>query len=205
MCRTIEYFSTLICEYSLCVIFFSFQNNIQCYQTQISEHSRPDIKIESYDALTDSDTSRVKIETKAEPDSTDREIAVEFLDVSNEAKYDKLVKDEKIKTPFKRRLSGNSNESRSSSPLSMQSTEEAKREAVAKNGKNVPKKTRYDPKFRRDSTGSGESGGSRQPMEVETCEEVLSRRQKQIDYGKNTVGYDNYMQQVNKLVTASIN
>lgn len=108
------------------------------------------------------------------------------------------MKDEKIKTPFKRRLSGNSNESRSSSPISMQSTDDIKRAAVAKNGQNVPKKTRYDPKYRRASTGSGDSGGSRQNYELETCEETLSRRQKQIDYGKNTVGYDNYVQQVPK-------
>lgn len=141
-----------------------------------------------------------KIEPKPDPDTSDREIAVEFLDVSNEAKYDRLIKDEKIKTPFKRRLSGNSNESRSSSPLSMQSTEEANRAAAAaKNAnKNLPKKTRYDPNYqRRDSTGSGESG-SRLSLEIETCEEVLSRRQKQIDYGKNTIGYDNYVEQVPK-------
>lgn len=81
----------------------------------------------------------------------------------------------------------------------MQSTDEAARTAAVKNAnKNVPKKTRYDPNYhRRDSTGSGESG-SRLSLEIETCEEVLSRRQKQIDYGKNTVGYDKYVEQVPK-------
>lgn len=82
----------------------------------------------------------------------------------------------------------------------MQSTEEAQRAAAAAKNKNMPKKTRYDPTsyHRRDSTGSGESGGSKMSLELETCEEVLSRRQKQIDYGKNTIGYDNYVEQVPK-------
>ncbi|XP_046966024.1 histone RNA hairpin-binding protein [Vanessa cardui] len=42
----------------------------------------------------------------------------------------------------------------------------------------------------------GNSKPKRKLLELETDPSILQRRQKQIDYGKNTVGYHNYLQQV---------
>lgn len=38
----------------------------------------------------------------------------------------------------------------------------------------------------------------RRPIEYETKPDLLARRQKDIDYGKNTIGYDRYIQQIPK-------
>ncbi|XP_063242414.1 uncharacterized protein LOC134542245 isoform X2 [Bacillus rossius redtenbacheri] len=70
-------------------------------------------------------------------------------------------------------------------------------------GQNAAKKQRRN-LTHRDSSSSGSSHGSldtkkqRKPVEYEKDPVILARRQKQIDYGKNTVGYDNYLQQVPK-------
>lgn len=52
---------------------------------------------------------------------------------------------------------------------------------------------------RKCSTASSSSSDSKKPLtKIETDPVVLARRQKDIDYGKNTIGYDNYVKQVPK-------
>ncbi|XP_038209879.1 histone RNA hairpin-binding protein [Zerene cesonia] len=43
---------------------------------------------------------------------------------------------------------------------------------------------------------STKASKAKKPLEIEVDPLVLQRRQKQIDYGKNTVGYHNYIKQV---------
>lgn len=48
------------------------------------------------------------------------------------------------------------------------------------------------------SNSSGESKGNHRNNECETDAATLARRQKDIDYGKNTLGYDRYTQLIPK-------
>lgn len=139
--------------------------------------------------------------------SNGRQIEIDILDSANLKKYEKLVQNDLIKSPFKRRLSG---ESTSSNEV-VDEKEEASGMDPDADGQQGgggqwkrSKKHENDHgsnnwRLRRESSSSGTSSqNSRKQLEYETDEAVLVRRQKQIDYGKNTLGYENYIKQVPK-------
>lgn len=113
------------------------------------------------------------------------ELQIAFNDSENEKKFDKLVTEKKIKSPFKRHMSNEK--------LVETASKHFLEEVKTKMDQENPLK-----RVRKDSSGSSSTGSSLQSREIETDRDILDRRQKQVDYGKNTVGYDCYIAQVPK-------
>lgn len=107
-------------------------------------------------------------------------LEIEFDDRENELKYDRLVTEKKIKSPFKRKHSNEQLGKAVSNHLNLEENDSSE------NDMKKFKQTRSESECSSPVPNASEE-------ELETRQDVLDRRQKQIDYGKNTQGYINFV------------
>uniref|UniRef100_A0A1Q3EVT4 Putative histone rna hairpin-binding protein n=1 Tax=Culex tarsalis TaxID=7177 RepID=A0A1Q3EVT4_CULTA len=171
-----------------------------CWAEQVfkeeEEEKEDKLRVKSSTDMQNNSDSRMSVDESSNT-SGNRQIEIDILDSANVQKYEKLVRCDMIKSPFKRRLSGDGDEGD-------EDERDVKGGGVDLMLQHKKSKTHEDDhgreRFRRESTdsGDGSSQSSRRPIEYEKDIEILVRRQKQIDYGKNTLGYENYLRQVPK-------
>lgn len=112
-----------------------------------------------------------------------------------------MATEKKIKSPFKRRLENEVIEKQTEKKFKESNDKydnDAQQEDSDDDENNKkPLRKRFCSE-RSSGSSSNCSFTNYVKQEIETDQATLDRRQKQIDYGKNTIGYDNYMKEVPK-------
>lgn len=183
------------------IIIFNFN--------ELNPHSQPKKRLSTEGNIIDENCDTQEIRK--------RKLEIEIFDASNEKKFDNAISN-KMKSPFKRRLS---NEKLPEVQINTPSHQKGKRSKIDFDNKREEEEQKDEEvdeledgeildasiiiakkRLRNSESSDASSGDSSSALfrnrEIETDKATLERRQKQIDYGKNTAGYDNYIMEVPK-------